>query len=236
MGAGRRAALTAIWALSVVIVGSVINVITSLIAVPDGAEWYVVSGGLAILAIAGFFEHRRVQQEEQQRIEASLQEREHQRAEREAERARERAEREAEERARKAAVQPVPVPTLGYSHVKSYLSKTPPQVTRLETALREVTDELKAACVQFAVEWKNSLTKAGVALAAKSNDDRWITVGDNVKRLLEAGSVSPAFNLIGVIPGTAGAKLAPIPTDESLQSFVDTAATIRWQIRTLRYA
>ncbi|MEV7383970.1 hypothetical protein [Streptomyces lydicus] len=201
--------------------GSVINIITSLIEVPDGAEWWVVLGGVLLLIVAGSVEFIRVRQEEERQRE----EQQREASEREA------SEREARER--EAAVRSVRVSKLGFMRVKGYVSRIPPQVANVNSALEEVFEELRAACDQFSVTLGDSPAMVGVELATKLSDDRWVTIGDNVARLRTVSrpvgiteSASTVFLPIG--------RLTLIPTDESVQSFVASSALIRDQIRMLR--
>jgi hypothetical protein len=202
----------------------VINIITSLIEVPDGAEWWVVLGGVLLLAAAGSVELLRVRQEEHRRLEEQRRQQEDW----------ERRAREREARDRQAAMGPVRVPKLGFTRVKGYVSVTPPQVEDLRSALQEVNEALEAACDQFSVAPGNSPTKMGAELAAKLSDDRWITIGDNVARLRTVarpvGVVNAGMSYLLPI-----GQLTLIPTDESLESFVASAVVIRDQIRTLRH-
>ncbi|MFB9539727.1 hypothetical protein, partial [Streptomyces violaceus] len=173
------------------------------------------------------------QREEQEREERQREERQREEQERE-ERQREEQEREEREReARERAVRPVYVPKLGFTRVRTYVSAIPPQVATVNSSLKEVFEELKAACDQFSVTMGDSPAKAGMELAVKSSDGRWITIGDNVARL------RTVFRPVGIVEVASVSfflgRLTAIPTDESVESFVASSALIRDQIRTLRH-
>jgi hypothetical protein len=243
-------------ALSPVIVGAVLNIATGLVEVPDGTQLYVLLGSLLIIGCAVAFDVRKNQQaarmEQQEREERERKEREEreerERKEREEREERERKEREErEERERKereevrqeqevrALMRPIRVPKLkrlrGFKYSFGKKALESPQYHAVDTAISELRTEMEAALTQYGVEDRRinwSYEVLGKRISKITNDGRWIIIGKNVDHLLGEG------NMIYAHEGEYGNISPSAPTEETTSSFVEGAAVVVRQIKTLR--
>ncbi|MFF5654417.1 hypothetical protein ACFY8N_39260 [Streptomyces collinus] len=232
--------------LAAVIIGAVINVVTSLITVPSGTEWYVVLAAVLILVIAGavqLHQDRREEEEREERGERERQAREREREEQaQRERDRDERERQARERERREraleAVKPIAVPRLkrefSWKGQTGFWLVPPPNLVAAQNAQVEVTEEFESACGHFGVNLSkggNRYRKAGSALYEKTRDARWIVVGENVARIERRGEVlwdRPPTS------GTDSGERPLVPSAGTAAAYTSAASVVLGQIRIMR--
>ncbi|MFD4138434.1 hypothetical protein [Streptomyces sp. NPDC058572] len=216
----RRSGIIGGWVLTTVIVGSVVNIASGLVPIPDGAEWWALLACAVILAFAATVHFRHAREQERQREREREREQERQR-----EREQERLAREEQERAaqREMEIKRLSIGLLIPVTSRSKFSRTPSNMDRVKDSLRLVNGEFYDACVQFGVAtpWWSGAKKTANALAEKTGDARWMIVGVNLARL----------RLVVRISGEEGD-----PVDRAAVAFEANAGCLVDQIISLRRA
>ncbi|MFM9596583.1 hypothetical protein ACKI1J_42690 [Streptomyces scabiei] len=197
-----------------------------MIEVSDSVMWIAIPVGAFLLFVAGFAEWRRVQREEQRQQQREEDQRGLVGSGLE----------DSERRARAlATVTPVVVGEFkrerNFRALTGYWSEPRPTRTAVKEALHEVEAEFALACRQLGVDqgWLSPHIPAAKRISEITGNGRWLIVGANVAALWGAAE---RLNPTGFphIPGVPDV----VPTSDTAQAYVATAATVVQQIKTMR--
>jgi len=240
-----RRSLIIFAALSPFIGGAVVNIATSLVAIPKEAEiWTLVASALVVAGMV-LIDSRQKVSEQREAEEREQQERER-REQKEREEREERERRERKEQEERALLRPIRVPELGgkrgFRNQIGRRALDAPTYRAVEAALALMEEEFCAACAQYGMDasiglfgskgyWLNkAFKKCSDEIADLTGDGRWRMVGKNLKHLRLIGEG------IYWVPGPGGSvgRYSLIPDNQSTDTFVEGVSVVVAQLRTLR--